>query len=48
MRLLQTGLHKLHYAVPRNDRFDDATGRAVMAYRKVNGMAAHVRRRRAA
>jgi len=24
--------------VPRNDVFDDATGRAVMAYRKVNGM----------
>ena len=39
VRLLQEGLHKLRYAVPRNDRFDDATGRAVMAYRKVNHMA---------
>ena len=39
VRLLQKGLHKLRYAVPRNDRYDDATGRAVMAYRKVNGMA---------
>jgi hypothetical protein len=39
VRLLQKGLRKLRYAVPRNDRFDDATGRAVMAYRKVNGMA---------
>jgi len=38
VRLLQKGLHKLRYAVPRNDRYDDATGRAVMAYRKVNGM----------
>ena len=39
VRLLQKGLHKLRYAVPRNDRYDDATGRAVMAYRKVNHMA---------
>ena len=39
VRLLQKGLHALRYAVPRNDHFDDATGRAVMAYRKVNGMA---------
>jgi hypothetical protein len=39
VRLLQKGLHKLRYAVPRHDRFDDATGRAVMAYRKVNHMA---------
>ena len=39
VRLLQKGLHRLRYAVPRHDRFDDATGRAVMAYRKVNGMA---------
>jgi lipoprotein-anchoring transpeptidase ErfK/SrfK len=38
VRLLQRGLAKLRYAVPRNDVFDDATGRAVMAYRKVNGM----------
>ena len=39
VRLLQRGLARLRYAVPRNDRFDDATGRAVMAFRKVNGMA---------
>jgi len=39
VRLLQRGLHRLRYAVPRNGRFDDATGRAVMAFRKVNGMA---------
>ena len=38
VRLLQRGLAQLHYAVPRNDVFDDATSRAVMAYRKVNGM----------
>jgi lipoprotein-anchoring transpeptidase ErfK/SrfK len=38
VRLLQRGLRRLHYAVPRNGRFDDATGRAVMAFRKVNGM----------
>ncbi|HZB76120.1 MAG TPA: L,D-transpeptidase [Solirubrobacteraceae bacterium] len=39
VRLLQKGLHALRYAVPRHDRYDDATGRAVMAFRKVNGMA---------
>ena len=39
VRLLQKGLEQLHYAVPRNDHFDAATGRAVMAFRKVNGMA---------
>jgi hypothetical protein len=39
VRLLQRGLAKLRYAVPRNDRYDAATGRAVMAFRKVNGMA---------
>jgi hypothetical protein len=38
-RLLQRGLAKLRYAVPRNDHYDAATGRAVMAFRKVNGMA---------
>ena len=38
VRLLQRGLDKLAYAVPRNDSFDAATGRAVMAFRKVNGM----------
>ena len=39
VRLLQRGLAKLRYAVPRNGSFDAATGRAVMAYRKVNRMA---------
>ena len=38
VRLLQRGLAELRYAVPRNGSFDAATGRAVMAYRKVNGM----------
>jgi lipoprotein-anchoring transpeptidase ErfK/SrfK len=39
VRLLQRGLDELAYAVPRNDTYDAATGRAVMAFRKVNGMA---------
>jgi lipoprotein-anchoring transpeptidase ErfK/SrfK len=39
VRLLQRNLDELAYAVPRNDTFDAATGRAVMAFRKVNGMA---------
>jgi lipoprotein-anchoring transpeptidase ErfK/SrfK len=39
VRLLQRGLAKLRYAVPRSGRFDPATGRAVMAFRKVNKMA---------
>jgi hypothetical protein len=39
VRLLQRGLAQLRYAVPRNDHYDAATGRAVMAFRKVNGMA---------
>lgn len=38
VRLLQAGLDRLGYAVPRSGSFDAATGRAVMAYRKVNGM----------
>ena len=38
MRLLQRGLARLRYVVPRNGSFDAATGRAVMAFRKVNGM----------
>ncbi|MFY9487859.1 MAG: L,D-transpeptidase, partial [Solirubrobacterales bacterium] len=28
----------LHYVVPRNSRFDAATGRALLAFRKVNGL----------
>jgi hypothetical protein len=39
VRLLQRGLAKLHYVVPRTGTFDLGTGRAVMAFRKVNGMA---------
>jgi peptidoglycan hydrolase-like protein with peptidoglycan-binding domain len=38
VRYLQRQLRTLGYAVPRNGRFDDATARAVVAYRKVNGM----------
>jgi lipoprotein-anchoring transpeptidase ErfK/SrfK len=37
-RLFQKGLSNLHYATSRSGIFDDATARAVMAYRKVNGM----------
>ena len=39
VRLFQKGLSKLRYAVSRSGVYDDATARAVMAYRKVNGMA---------
>jgi lipoprotein-anchoring transpeptidase ErfK/SrfK len=38
VKLLQRSLARLHYAVPTGGTFDAATGRAVMAYRKVNGM----------
>ncbi len=38
VRLLQIGLRKLAYVAPLNGRHDGATGRAVMAFRKVNGM----------
>jgi hypothetical protein len=38
-RLLQEELSGLHYAVPRSGRFDDATGRAVMAFRKLTDLA---------
>jgi hypothetical protein len=38
VRVLQRGLAKLRYVVPRNGSFDAATGRAVMAFRKVNEM----------
>jgi hypothetical protein len=37
--LYQRGLAQLGYAVSRSGRWDDATARASMAYRKVNGMA---------
>lgn len=36
---LQAGLAKLGYWVPRSGRMDAGTGRALMAFRKVNGMA---------
>jgi hypothetical protein len=38
VRLLQITLRRLKYVTPLNGRHDAATGRAVMAYRKVNGM----------
>jgi hypothetical protein len=38
VRLLQIGLRRLAYVTPVNGRHDGATGRAVMAFRKVNGM----------
>jgi lipoprotein-anchoring transpeptidase ErfK/SrfK len=38
VKLLQRSLARLRYAVPVNGTFDAATGRAVMAFRKVNGM----------
>jgi hypothetical protein len=39
VRLLQTGLAKLRYVTSRGGIYDDATARAVMAWRKVRGMA---------
>ena len=36
VRLLQIGLRRLGYIAPLNGSFDDATGRAVLAFRKVN------------
>jgi L,D-transpeptidase-like protein len=39
VRLLQRQLARLAYVTSRGGRFDDATGRAVLAYRKVNKMA---------
>jgi hypothetical protein len=38
VRLLQAGLRRLGYAVPVNGYYGAATSRAVLAYRKVNGM----------
>ena len=38
VRLLQLRLRRLAYVTPVNGRHDSATGRAVMAFRKVNGM----------
>jgi peptidoglycan hydrolase-like protein with peptidoglycan-binding domain len=39
VRLLQRRLSALHYAVPRSGVFDEGTARAVLAYRKVSGLA---------
>jgi lipoprotein-anchoring transpeptidase ErfK/SrfK len=39
VRLLQKGLSKLHYSTSRSGIYDDATARAVMAWRKMTGMA---------
>jgi len=36
--LLQRGLYKLGYAVPRTGFYDGGTSRAVLAFRKTNGM----------
>jgi hypothetical protein len=39
VRLFQAGLDRLRYPVPHNGLYDAATGRAVMAFRKVNRFA---------
>jgi hypothetical protein len=38
VRLLQSELNALHYEVPLSGVFDEGTGRALIAYRKVTGM----------
>ncbi len=38
LRLFQKGLDRMKYPAPRNGVYDAATGRAVMAYRKVNSL----------
>jgi L,D-transpeptidase catalytic domain len=38
VRLLQSELNALHYVVPLSGTFDEATGRAVIAYRKMTGL----------
>jgi L,D-transpeptidase catalytic domain len=38
VRLLQSELNALHYAVPLDGVFDDATGRAVIAFRKMTAL----------
>ncbi|HME03032.1 MAG TPA: L,D-transpeptidase family protein, partial [Solirubrobacteraceae bacterium] len=38
VRLLQSELDVLHYAVSLNGVFDEATGRALIAYRKLTGL----------
>jgi peptidoglycan hydrolase-like protein with peptidoglycan-binding domain len=39
VRLLQSELDVLHYAVPLTGVFDEGTGRALIAYRKMTGLA---------
>ncbi len=39
VRLLQSELNVLHYAVPLSGVFDEGTGRALVAFRKVTGLA---------
>jgi L,D-transpeptidase catalytic domain len=39
VRALQSELAALHYAVPRNGSFDELTGDALIAYRKMTGLA---------
>jgi peptidoglycan hydrolase-like protein with peptidoglycan-binding domain len=38
VRLLQSELNALHYVVPLSGTFDEGTGRAVIAYRKMTGL----------
>ncbi len=38
VKLLQEELNNLHYAVPTNGSFDEATGRALIAYRKMTNL----------
>jgi hypothetical protein len=38
VRLLQSELNALHFVVPLNGVFDEATGRAVVAFRKLTGL----------
>jgi len=38
VRLLQSELHTLRYAVPLTGSFEEATGRALVAYRKMTGL----------
>jgi peptidoglycan hydrolase-like protein with peptidoglycan-binding domain len=39
VRVLQSELNALHFVVPLNGVFDEATGRAVIAFRKTTGLA---------
>jgi peptidoglycan hydrolase-like protein with peptidoglycan-binding domain len=38
VRLLQSELNALHFVVPLNGSYDEATGRAVVAFRKMTGL----------